>query len=76
MSYLDWFKEFCRKNPAVVIGGCAGGLLGLSFSAFGFWRTLVVLVCAAVGLYLGLRVDGGDDVFSWPDRIKAFFKRK
>lgn len=76
MSYLDWFKEFYKKYPGVVIGGGAGAALGLGFAAFGFWRTLVVLVCAGVGLFVGLRVDGGDDVFSWPDRIKAFFTRK
>lgn len=76
MSYLDKFKEFYEKSPGVVIGGGLGALLGLSFAVFGFWQTLVVLACVAVGLFVGLRVDGGDDVFSWPERIKAFFKRR
>lgn len=76
MSYLDWFKEFYAKHPGLVIGAGCGAALGLSFAAFGFWRTLVVLACVGVGLFVGLRVDGGDDVFSWPDRVKAFFARK
>lgn len=76
MSYLDWFKEFYAKHPAVVIGVGAGAALGLSFAAFGLWRTLVVMLCVGAGLFVGLRVDGGDDVFSWPERVKAFFKRK
>lgn len=76
MSYLDWFREFYKQHPGLVIGAGGGAALGLSFAAFGFWRTLVVVACVAVGLFVGLRVDGGDDVFSWPDRIKAFLVRK
>lgn len=76
MNYLDWFKEFYAKHPGMVIGGVGGAALGFGFAVFGFWRTVIVVACVGLGLFLGLRVDGGDDVFSWPERVKAFFKRK
>lgn len=44
-----------------MIGVGAGICLGLSFAVFGFWKTLVVAVCVAVGLFLGLRLDDGAD---------------
>ena len=61
MDYIEWFKGFFAEHPATVIGVGAGICLGLSFAVFGFWKTLVVAVCVAVGLFLGLRLDDGAD---------------
>lgn len=73
MNYLDWFKEFYAQHPSVVLGVAGGAAVGLGFAAFGFWRTLVVLLCVGAGLFVGLRVDSGEDVL---EGIKAFFRRK
>lgn len=73
MNYLDWFKEFYAQHPGLVLGAAGGAALGLGFAVFGFWRTLVVLLCVGVGLFVGLRVDNGEDVLA---SVKAFFKRK
>ncbi len=75
MNYLDWCKDFYAKHPATSIGLAGGLVLGLSIAVFGFWRTLVVVACVAVGLFVGFRLDNGDDVYSWPERVKAWFRR-
>lgn len=75
MNYLDWCREFYAKHPATSWGLAAGLLLGLAFAAFGFWRTIVVVVCVGLGLFIGWRLDDGDDIYSWPERVKARFHR-
>lgn len=59
MNFIDWCREFIYKQPATSLGLLLGVLLGLSFAAFGFWRTFVVGLCIAVGLYIGVKVDAG-----------------
>lgn len=59
MNYIDWCKEFFDRHPATSIGLGLGAVLGLSFAAFGFWRTFVVALCVAAGLFIGWRVDIG-----------------
>lgn len=75
MNYLDWCREFCAKHPATSLGLAAGLVLGLAFAFFGFWRTFVVAACVGLGLFIGWRLDDGDDIYSWPERVKARFKQ-
>ena len=55
MNCIEWCKEFFYKHPATALGLLFGVLLGLSFAAFGFWRTFVVALCVAAGFILALR---------------------
>ena len=59
MNCIEWCKEFFYKHPATALGLLFGVLLGLSFAAFGFWRTFVVALCVAAGVYIGVKVDAG-----------------
>lgn len=76
MNYLDWCREFYAKHPATSLGLAAGLVLGLAFVGFGFWRTVVVLVCVGLGLFIGSRIDEADDIYGWPERVKAWFQRR
>ena len=61
MNFIDWCREFIYKHPATSLGLLLGVLLGLSFAAFGFWRTFFVANlrscrgknCLKVGCRLG-----------------------
>lgn len=50
-----------------------GTVLGLSFALvyihYGFLRTLFILLCAAAGYYIGLRLDGDDDLRALIERL-------
>ncbi|HIU10738.1 MAG TPA: DUF2273 domain-containing protein [Candidatus Avidehalobacter gallistercoris] len=76
MNYVDWCKQFYAAHPGVCLGVAGGLLLGLCFAVFGFWRTLVVAVCGAVGLFIGWRLDAGDSPDSWFDQLRQKFNRK
>ena len=48
---------FISENRGKIIGGIIGFIFGVFFLVFGFLRTLVLLICTVVGLYLGARWD-------------------
>ncbi len=75
MNYVDWCKQFYAAHPGLCLGVAGGVLLGLSFAVFGFWKTLVVLICAALGLFIGLRLDAGDSPDAWLDQIRQKFAK-
>lgn len=74
MNYIDWCKEFFDKHPATSLGLLLGIILGLGFAAFGFWRTLVVAICVAAGLFVGWRIDQGKELDF--DGLKNGFKER
>ncbi len=61
MNYIDWCKDFYHKHPATSIGVVAGVVLGVSFAAFGFWKTIIVAVCVGLGFFVGWRLDHESD---------------
>ncbi len=71
MNYIDWCKEFYAEHPAMSIGLLGGVACGLSIAVFGLCDTLVVAACVAVGVFIGWRMDSGDDVGAWPDKVKS-----
>ena len=46
-----------------------GVLFGLCVLVFGFWRTLFVLLCGSIGLFIGSRLDRGDFLEELRDRL-------
>jgi len=50
-----------------------GTILGLGFALvyihYGFLRTVFILLCAAVGYYIGMRVDGDEDLRALIERL-------
>lgn len=51
------FSEHCGRTVGLLVGFIAA----LSILIFGFFTTLFVVVCMALGLYIGSRIDRGDE---------------
>ena len=50
------FIEHCGRTVGLIIGFIAA----LSILIFGFFTTLFVVICMALGLYIGNRIDNSD----------------
>ena len=65
MMWEEWkqaFAELFVEHRARKAGFVIGLVLGIAILVFGVWKTLFVLCCGGVGLYIGTRLDRGDDV--------------
>ncbi|MBQ6476345.1 MAG: DUF2273 domain-containing protein [Clostridia bacterium] len=49
----DKFKNFYRGHKSGVWGACIGLTAGLLFVLIGFWKTIFLLLCVAVGFLIG-----------------------
>lgn len=65
----NYLEQIWQESRYRVIGLFAGLFIGLAILIFGFWRTIFVLLCGSVGLYIGTRLDEGDTIFSMLERI-------
>lgn len=54
--------DFFETNRARKQGFCIGLAAGASILTFGFFNTLFALGCGLVGLYVGSKLDGKDDL--------------
>ena len=59
---LKLFAESLSGQRAGRKGLVLGMLVGIAILVFGFWKTFFVLLCGLIGLYLGNRIDRGDDL--------------
>ncbi len=71
MSELNWWMIISRHWGKIL-----GGLLGLIFALlvvnYGFWISLFIFLCIAIGLLVGWRLDAGASVGRFFER---FFSR-
>lgn len=51
------------EHRGSVLGVLLGVIVSVSILLFGFWRVLFVAFFAAAGLWIGIEVDRGDDVW-------------
>ena len=64
------FMEAVWKNHrGRFIGTITGLFIGLSVLVFGFFKTLFVLICAVIGLYIGGKVDNHEDLFRLLEKL-------
>ena len=74
---MDKFKRLLAQifepgTPAsVIVYGLVGVLVAVLFLLIGFWRTLLICVCRAVGAFLG----GVKDKRAFVGRILDLFRR-
>ena len=54
--------EFFETHRARKFGFVLGVTAGAAFLIFGFFNTLFALFCGLIGLYIGARLDRGDDL--------------
>ncbi len=63
------FTEHRGKAIGVILGLVASIL----FITYGFWRTIFIIVCIALGYFIGKKLDDHTDIEAW---IKNLFKQK
>ncbi|MDA8442555.1 MAG: DUF2273 domain-containing protein [Peptococcaceae bacterium] len=62
--------QLLDEHPGKVLGVLLGFGIGFVIVVLGFWRTLVIVLCALIGLYLGKRRDEHRD---FSEVLKTFF---
>ena len=65
-------RQFLTEHWGKVLGGSIGLLIGLTMIIFGFWRSMLLFVCVALGIYLGKMFDRHEGLQNllqrfWPD---------
>lgn len=68
-QFLVWAMS---NHPGKLIGTSLGFFFGLLIVTLGFWRTLVLALCAVLGFVLGKSQDDHNYITLWLERI---FKR-
>lgn len=62
---------FLGEHRGKTIGVLLGLLASVLFVSFGFWRTIFIMICIAVGYFIGKQLDDKKDFDSW---LKQMFK--
>ncbi|MCW3490271.1 DUF2273 domain-containing protein [Dethiobacter alkaliphilus] len=65
-------RQFLSDHWGKVVGGLIGLIIGLSIILFGFWRSVLLFTCIALGIYLGRMFDRHEGLQNflqrvWPD---------
>lgn len=63
------WEEIWQNHSGKIIGVVAGLLIGIFIIAFGFFRTLFVLLCVAAGYIVGKRIDEKEEITDILDRL-------
>ena len=61
-NFKDATSEFFETHRTRKIGFLVGLATGASILTFGFFNTVFALGCGLIGLYVGAKIDGGDDL--------------
>ena len=54
----SFFGEHCKGK----VGLLSGLAVGVAVLVFGFWKTVFVLLCGCIGLYVGTRMEREEDL--------------
>lgn len=63
-------KDILLNNWGKILGAVCGLLLGLLFIWYGFWKTLLILLCLTGGVFLGIRLEKNQQFHSLLEKIK------
>ena len=61
-SASRWFKATFPGRQHSVMGGICGLVVALLIFGIGFWRTLFIVICVAIGVAIGQFFDGNPRV--------------
>ena len=76
-NILLFLQDQWQSHRGRTAGFLLGTLFGVCVLLFGFWSTLFVILCAGIGMYIGLRVeheDGWSEMFD-TSALSRFFRR-
>ena len=54
--------QLWQNHRGRTVGLITGLVVGAAILCIGFWRTLFVLGCGLVGLWIGIQLDRGEDI--------------
>ncbi|HZK25858.1 MAG TPA: DUF2273 domain-containing protein [Oscillospiraceae bacterium] len=65
-------RQFIVEHWGKILGGALGLIVGLCILLLGFWRSVLLFLCIAVGVYLGRLFDRHEGIQGilqriWPD---------
>lgn len=66
-----WVQFLLVEHRGKTIGVLLGLLASILFVTFGFWRTVFIIICIAVGYFIGKQLDENKNFDGW---LKQMFK--
>jgi uncharacterized membrane protein len=67
------FRIIFEEHRGKAIGIVLGLVASILFISYGFWRTIFIIVCIALGFFIGKEVDEKKNFDQW---LKNIFKDK
>ncbi len=67
------FRIIFEQHRGKAIGIVLGLLASILFISYGFWRTIFIIVCIALGFFIGKEIDEKKNFDQW---LKNIFKDK
>jgi len=67
------FRIIFEQHRGKAIGIVLGLLASILFISYGFWRTIFIIVCIALGFFIGKEIDENKNFDQW---LKQIFKEK
>lgn len=62
-------EEAWHNHRGKLVGTILGIIIGISILLFGFLKTLFIMICGLIGLFVGKRVDEKDDLMDIVEKI-------
>ncbi|MDF2565207.1 MAG: hypothetical protein K0Q53_1602 [Massilibacillus sp.] len=62
-------EEAWHNHRGKLVGTILGIIIGISILLFGFFKTLFIMICGLIGLFVGKRVDEKDDLMDIVEKI-------
>jgi len=69
----NFLRTIIEEHRGKAIGIVLGLLASILFISYGFWRTIFIIICIAVGYFIGKELDEKKNFDQW---FKHFFKDK
>lgn len=70
---MEIIQEILKKHPGKLIGIILGLIYGFLAIKYGFFKALFVLICAALGYYIGKRLD---EKFDFRELYSRLFRER
>jgi len=62
-------EEAWHNHRGKLVGTILGIIIGISILLFGFFKTLFIMICGLIGLFVGKRVDEKDNLMDIVEKI-------